>query len=129
MVMIDSDIIIWILRGKKEIKNQFEKVVSSPDNFIFITPIQIVEIYAGLRRRERVMTEIFLNSFKKIKIDYLTGKLAGEYLNKYKKKTGLSIFDAIIAASCELNDLKIWTLNKKHYPMFKRKNFLDVSKY
>lgn len=117
MVMVDTDIIIWILKGNDDIKSKFRDITNQTDGLMFLTPIQIAEIYAGIRENERVSTEIFLDSFIVLTVDGKTGKLAGEFVNKYKKSHNVLIGDAIIAAVTKLHGLKLWTLNKKHYPM------------
>lgn len=59
MIMIDSDILIWIFRKKPEIKMEFEQIVRTANGKIYVTPIQIAEIYAGIRDAERDQTAIF----------------------------------------------------------------------
>ncbi len=120
MVMVDTDVIIWILRGKEEIKEQFINIVNESDGLIFLTPIQIAEIYTGIRQRERINTEIFLDAFTILNIDEKVGKLAGEFMNKYQKTHSISLADAIIAACTKIHGLKLWTLNRKHYPMLEK---------
>jgi predicted nucleic acid-binding protein len=123
MIIIDSDILIWILRGKEAYKEQFKKVVEITQGSMFITPVQIAEIYAGLKESERVDTEIFLNSFMVLMIDPKIGELAGEYINQYKKSHQITLADAMIAAAAKIHGLKLWTLNRKHYPMLTDKDF------
>lgn len=123
MVMIDSDIIIWILRGDEEIKTKFKKAVIETKGFIFITPIQISEIYAGLRVKEKIETEIFFDSLNCINIDKKAGEIAGVYINQFQKTHKITVSDALIGAISKMNSLKLWTLNKKHYPMLKMEDF------
>jgi predicted nucleic acid-binding protein len=124
MILIDSDIIIWILRGDEDIRNKFEELARQSDGQFYITPIQLAEIYAGIRENERAATELFLDSLLHISIDKQTGQLAGNYLNQYKKSHGVTISDGLIAACVKKNNLRIWTLNKKHYPMFRAMDFV-----
>lgn len=125
MILIDTDIIIWILRGNTAIKNQFIKIVYESKGTIFITPIQIAEIYAGIKEKERINTELFLNTFITISIDYQIGKLAGEYLNEFSKSHNVTLSDAMIAASTKLHGLKLWTANTKHYPMLDKEDIIE----
>lgn len=46
MIMIDTDIIIWLLRGKPEIKRAFNNLVNDVQGKVYVTPIQLAEIYA-----------------------------------------------------------------------------------
>lgn len=123
MVMIDTDILIWMFRKKPEIKIQFEELVRSVDGKIYVTPIQIAEIYAGIRDAERDQTAIFFRVIRHIPIDDKIGQLAGEFLNRYQKSHNVTISDALIAATSLLHHCRLWTLNKKHYPMMKTEDF------
>ncbi len=121
MIVFDTDVLIWILRGKEEIIQKSEKLIKETNGYIYITPIQIAEIYAGARKKEYKQIENLLSSFKIIEIDFEIGKVAGEFINKYKKSHNVELADAIIGATCYVYDFKLWTLNKKHYPMIKEK--------
>ncbi|MCY7410161.1 MAG: hypothetical protein LH473_07800 [Chitinophagales bacterium] len=46
--------------------------------------------------------------------------LRGEYLKKFQNSHGVQLGDTLIGAASEVYDLKLWTLNKKHYPMLKQ---------
>jgi predicted nucleic acid-binding protein len=74
---------------------------------------------------KRIDTSLFLESFPCLEIDEKVGKLAGEYLNIYRKSHGMTLADALIAACSKIYDLRLWTLNKKHYPMFAKDDFAD----
>lgn len=124
MIMVDTDILIWILRGNEDMKGQFLNIAESTNGLVFITPVQISEIYSGLRRGEKNRTDLLLNSLLKIEIDERTGRLSGDYIRQYKKSHNVTLADSLIAAAAYLNNLKLWTLNKKHYPMYKEGDFI-----
>ena len=69
--------LIWVLRKNKEIKNKLIKATEQTDGSLYITPIQITEIYAGMKESEEEITERFLDSFNIILIDAPISKLAG----------------------------------------------------
>ena len=117
MLIIDSDIIIWLLRGNIEIKKQFDELIVNSKGLIFITLVQIAEILAGIREKEKNDTELFLKSFNCIPIDYSIAEIAGQYLNEYRKSHNVVLADALIASAAFIHKLILWTLNKKHYPM------------
>ena len=125
MIILDTDILIWILRKNKEIKNKLIKATLETDGGLYITPIQIAEIYAGIRPSEEKIIKKFLNSFNIIPIDVQIGELAGRFINQYRKSHSVEIADAIIAAASIVNNFELWTLNKKHYPMIKKENFYE----
>ena len=125
MIILDTDILIWVLRKNKEIKNKLIKATLETDGGLYITPIQIAEIYAGIRALEEKIIKKFLNSFNIIPIDVQIGELAGRFINQYRKSHSVEIADATIAAASIVNNFKLWTLNKKHYPMIKKENFYE----
>jgi predicted nucleic acid-binding protein len=123
MLVIDTDVLIWILRGDKAIEKAFRDVIAETEGYVFITPVQVAEIYAGIKTRERAKVENFLDVLNVIGIDRNTGKLAGTFMNEYGKSQNVTMADALIAASTKKHLFKLWTLNKKHYPMFEDKDF------
>ncbi|HBM16934.1 MAG TPA: hypothetical protein DD381_11395 [Lentisphaeria bacterium] len=66
MIIIDSDILIRILRGNEDIKKKFTLTAKEINGELFITPIQYMEIFSGLRQKELISTELFLDSLHMI---------------------------------------------------------------
>lgn len=113
--LIDTDVIIWFLRGKKETVELIKKFQKS--NLPICSPISIVEVLSGVKKKEEEITSDFLNSLEVISIDRIIATKAGDLLREYKKKgVILGINDTIIGATCILNDLILVTYNPKHYP-------------
>jgi predicted nucleic acid-binding protein len=124
MIIIDTDVIIWVLRGEKSIRDRIEELASDKNVKLFITPIQITEIYAGLKEKERIDTSLLLETLPCVEINEHVGRLAGEYLNIYRKSHGVTLTDAMVGACAKINGLKLWTLNRKHYPMLEKYDFV-----
>ena len=91
---------------------------------IYVTSIQIAEIYAGLREPERTRTELFFEATLKVPLDEEIGITAGDFIRKYGKLHGVAIADALIAAASVKYHLRLWTLNKRHYPMIPKKQLI-----
>lgn len=125
MIVIDSDILIWILRGNDEHKKKFISALESSNGELFITPIQYMEIICGVREKELIATELFLDSLQMINIDKEAGKLAGHFLGKFTKSHSIHNADALIAAVVQMHACKIWTNNRKHYPMLYNEDFFE----
>ena len=58
MIMVDTDVLIWILRGHIDIKEKMLEFIQDISIKLFITPIQISEIYAGLKENEKIKTSL-----------------------------------------------------------------------
>lgn len=125
MILVDTDVLIWVLRGREDIVRRFEEALEEKEGFVFITPVQEAEIFAGARKGEESLINSFLSSLKNIPIDSESGRRAGEYLAKYGKSHGTTLADAFVAAVASVNGLKLWTLNRKHFPMLKREDFFS----
>jgi predicted nucleic acid-binding protein len=81
-------------------------------------PINITEVYAGLRPKEETATEEFLASLKYYPITQQAARLAGLLRRNYGRKgTTLNLGDVMIAAVGIENQLTLLTDNVKDFPM------------
>ena len=83
----------------------------------YCSPISWAEIFAGIRPGEDTAAEAFFHARGEVTIDAVTGRRAGAYLSRYTKSHGVGIADALIAAAASTTGLRLWTLNRRHYPM------------
>ena len=114
--LLDTDVIIQCLRGIKREGERIKQMLKNADE-VFFTPISSAEIYAGIRSGEERIVADFFDTLKPVEIGRATGEKAGEYLRMYGKSHSLEIADALIAAVAFITQAKLYTLNKKHYPM------------
>jgi len=87
------------------------------DTPILYSPVTAAELWAGARPREH---EALANLFRALvcaPLDSEAGRQAGDYLRQYRKSHGLELGDALIASAAILHRAKLWTRNRKHYPM------------
>jgi predicted nucleic acid-binding protein len=116
-ILVDSDILIEVSRGKdQDIVSRWTELGRS-DNLILYSPVTVAELWAGARPREY---EALANLFRVLvcaPIDNETGRQAGDYLRQYRKSHGVELGDALIASAALLNRAELWTRNRKHYPM------------
>jgi len=116
-VLLDTDIIINLLKKKPEFVEHFLDLYNNGTQFYY-NPIVIAEIYAGAFKKELSDIENFFNRINNINICKATGVQAGLYANKYRKAFNkISLEDYLIASSAKIHAMKLWTNNKKHYPM------------
>lgn len=114
--LIDTDVIIQWLRGIQDVQEKIEGFVGNGVVLMW-TPIQIAEIFAGMRKgEEQLISNLFL-ILDSLFINEDIGKKAGEYLSKYSKSHSLEIADALTAATAFHFKLPLWTFNSKHFPM------------
>jgi len=116
-VLVDSDVLIEISRGRdKTLLAQWLQLAAS-DSALLYSPVTAAELWAGARPREHELLNRLFDSLFCVPIDYVTGKRAGDYLQRFAKSHSLELGDALIAAAAVNNDAALWTRNRKHYPM------------
>ena len=115
MYLVDTDIVIWCLRGKRECVEALQKIKVSG---LAVSTITIAEVYKNVLPGEEVKTEGVLDEFEIIDLNTKIAKQAGLYWKQYfKKDRDILLFDCIVAATAVEYDLTLLTLNAKHYPM------------
>jgi len=109
--LVDSDIIIWYLKGREKETKLFEKLSKKGD--LYFSVVTITEIRVGLSKNPRVVISQLKDVFIPVGIDSETAELAGVFKQNYK----LDIADMLIAATAANHSLTLVTYNKKHFPM------------
>ena len=108
--------VIEVLRGRKPIVAALA-ALEAHGVPTFTCGVVIAEILAGLRAGEDAPTESFFHARGDIVIDGTTGRRAGSYLARYARSHGVEIADALVAAAAATTGVRLWTLNRKYYPM------------
>ena len=108
--LIDTSIIIDYLRGHKATVGLIEKLLSNNNQF-YISVLTQAELYSGKSSRQHASRQALAGlivSFKKIPIDEITAIESG-YL---KRDYGITLFDAIIAATAINNRMILLTRDR-----------------
>jgi predicted nucleic acid-binding protein len=115
--LLDTTVIIDYLRGESE-KVKFIKKLASDGCLLGCCLVNIIEVCAGMREREREATEEILDSLEYYEVTKEIAKKAGQYKRVYREKgVTLSLPDVVIAAIAISHNLTLVTDNLKHYPM------------
>jgi predicted nucleic acid-binding protein len=123
-VLVDSDILIEVARGRNaEIVSKWVDL-SNSDAAVLYSPISVAELWAGARANEHDALNNLFRALTCIQIDEETGRQAGVYLRQYRRSHGVEVADALIAASAVASGAALWTRNRKDYPM-KEISFFD----
>lgn len=114
MVCLDSCIVIDYVNGKVAISDH-EKPL------FYMNSIVENEVIVGAKnKRDLATTNKKISGFPMLEIDQEILALSTKLLNRYTLSHGMTIYDAIIAATCMVYDLPLWTYNKKDF------RFLDI---
>ncbi len=114
---IDSDILIWHLRGEPRALNLLSKLHNNENIALWTGAMQRAEVVFFMRPTEEETTLLFLSQFETASVDQWTIDKAGELFRKWNPSNGTDVNDAILAATAIRAGGQLFTLNTKHYPM------------
>jgi predicted nucleic acid-binding protein len=115
--LLDTCVIIDALNNKRNRPRLLLELLNS-GHLLACCPINVTEVYTGLRPREENVTSEFLASLKYYPISLAAARLAGLLKRDYARKgVTLNLGDATIAAVALENKLTLLTDNHKDFPM------------
>ena len=113
-ILLDTNVLIDYLRGNEEASRFLESIQEN----LCVSAMTVAELYAGARNdRERSSLDKFVEAFSVLPVNKTISKKGGEYRRKYGKSHNVDLIDALIAATAVINEMNLFTLNKKHFPM------------
>ncbi|WP_456394450.1 PIN domain-containing protein [Thermococcus sp.] len=111
MYLIDTDIIIYILRG---VKGSKEFLLDLSKEGLFLSVISMAEIFSGRETKDPVKHEKilrFLSHFEVVPLTQEIAILGGAIRRDYP----VGLADALIAATAVHKGLTVVTYNTKHF--------------
>ncbi len=117
MIMIDSDVLIWYLRGNAKAKTTIESL----DGF-FISVVTYMELVQGMRnKRELTLLRAALREWN-AKVLFINEDISAKAMflvEQHYLSNSMMLADALIASTAISNGLKLLTGNAKHYKIIK----------
>jgi predicted nucleic acid-binding protein len=115
--LLDTSVIIDAINDKKGRRRLLRELIEQ-GNTVACCPINIAEVYAGLRPHEERNTKTFLQSLELFPLTFAVAELAGLLKRDHAKKgQTLNLGDVLIAATALHNGLPLLTDNVKDFPM------------
>ena len=115
--LLDTSVIIDALNAKRG-RRELLLGLAKQGHLLACCPINVTEVYAGLRPKEETATEEFLRSLEYYQLSWPVSRLAGLLKRDYGKKgQTLTVADATIAAVALVHELTLMTDNVKDFPM------------
>jgi len=116
-MLIDTDVLIWYMKGNSQAFNIIENLPG-----FYMSVISYMELVQGMRNKNE-FTELrkALRSWN-TKILFISEEISAKamfYVEKHYLSHSLEMADALIAATAVANQLPILTANDKHYKMIK----------
>jgi predicted nucleic acid-binding protein len=116
-LLLDTSVIIDAINNKKD-RRQFLRELIVQGNTLACCPINVTEVYAGVRPAEELNTRAFLESLKYYPITWPAARMAGELKRDFAKRGAtLSVTDTLIAAVAIEYKLALITDNTRDFPM------------
>jgi predicted nucleic acid-binding protein len=116
-VLIDSDILIEVSRARDQAVLDRWDELSRSEVALLCSPVTVAELWHGARPMENSTLDALFAAIHCVPIDSKIGVRAGDYLRQYWKSHHVELGDALIAATASIHKLKLWTRNRRHYPM------------
>lgn len=115
-ILLDTDVLIDFFRGNEKA----EAFINIYNARITLSSIVVAELYAGVKGdAEQDTLQEFVSLFRVVPVSAEIGKIGGLYKRDYGKSHGVGLADAILAATAEIENAELKTLNTRHYPMLK----------
>src|SRR3984957_6149735 len=115
--LLDPSVIIDVINNKKNRRRLLYDLIEQ-GNTLACCPINITEVYAGLRPQEEQNTKAFLHSLELYPLTRPVAELAGLLKRDHSKKgQTLNLGDVLIAATALHNGVPLLTDNTKDFPM------------
>ncbi|MDY6903287.1 MAG: PIN domain-containing protein [Thermodesulfobacteriota bacterium] len=114
---IDSDILIWHLRGEQKAKNLLIQLRDEEHYELYTGAVQRAEVVFFMKPEEEKDTALFLSQIKTQAVDQEIVDNAAVLYRKWNPGHGVDVNDAILAATVIHTGGRIYTLNTRHFPM------------
>ena len=115
--LLDSTVLIDYLRGHSEVVAKLDVLLEEGQK-LGICAINVAEVFAGMRDREREATGKWLSSLDWFDISYEVAQEAGEWRGRLRRSgKNADLTDVIIGCAARKNDAVLLTDNVKDFPL------------
>lgn len=114
---LDSDVLIWHLRGAPQALRLIRKFRGDPSLELWTGAMQRAEVVFFTRPEEDEATLLFLAHIRTAPVDAGIVDRAGQLYRRWNPSHGIDVHDALLAATVLETGGVIYGLNQKHYPM------------
>ena len=113
-ILVDTDVMVDYLRGH----DKAVVFVKKHAGRIILSSIVVAELYAGVKGdAEQATLDDVVSLFRVVPVTVDIAKAGGLLKRDFGKSHGLGLADAVVAATAQVENAELSTLNVKHYPM------------
>jgi predicted nucleic acid-binding protein len=117
MMLVDTDVLIWYLKGNLNARTEIEALSE-----FYISVVSYIELVQGMRNKQELTCLRRALRTWNAKIAYITEDISAKamfYVEQYYLSHSLQLADALITATAVANGLDVLTANTKHYRFLK----------
>ena len=119
MILLDSSVLIELFRSTNKENTLFYKLASKETDFA-ISAITHYEIFSGSNEKQDSFWDNLIESVEILDFDLQSSQQAVQIYKKLKKTNQMiDLADILIAATSLSNNIKLATLNLKHFERIK----------
>lgn len=116
-ILVDTDVLIWYLRGNENAKNRIHSIGD-----FCISGVTHIELVQGMRNKEEL--RLFQKTLRQwnTKTIYMNEEISAKalfYVEEYFLSHSMELADALIASTATMYGMKLLTANDKHYRVIK----------
>jgi tRNA(fMet)-specific endonuclease VapC len=116
VVSLDSDVLIWYLRGHEDIRERIHSLLDD-GTILICSTLVTYEVMRGMKSSEASFTRALLRTLGQAEVSFIVIEKAYQLYDQERKKgQTLPFIDSIIAATALVERAPLYTLNTKHYP-------------
>lgn len=118
MILVDSDVLIAHLRGNERAKGWLLEARRTTGR-LAVSAVSVTEVAGGMRSGEKREVTRLLASLEVFGVSERIGWKAAELMRTYRRShAAIGVADYLIAATADVEGLRLRTLNVRHFPMF-----------
>ncbi len=112
-MIIDTDVLIWHLRGNEKARDIIHK--SLPFSVSVVTYIELLQGMRDKREMNGLIKQLSRWNVEIVQISQDISTRAMIYVEQFRHSNSMELADALIAATCVHNSEQLLTGNDKHY--------------
>jgi predicted nucleic acid-binding protein len=114
-IVFDSTVLIAHLRGDSRAT---DLLLDPGRDDRLVSVVSRIEIEGGMRSAERAAVARLLGVVTLVPVTDAIAQRAGEFLREFRRShQGIDLADYVIAATADVREASLATLNVKHFPM------------
>lgn len=114
--LLDSDVLIWVLRGKTAAVDFVTQLLKNEAPFI--SSLAVYEIWSGAKKNEETAIDEFLSAFPVLAVTPEIARQGASYYREFRTRgVTISVADALIAATARVHQLVLVSQNQRDFPM------------